>query len=105
VSSIAKRRWLEKAGNLADKTLYRPKTLEGVKGGLEQLKPEEFGLGGELKENVKFELYEVQPRDTLIRIARQFYATPDYKRIWQFNLDKIENPDRIYPGQVLKIPL
>ena len=104
ISSIAKRRWLEQAENLADKTLYRPRTLEKAREALASLNPDDFGLGGALKENVKFQLYEVKRGDTLTAIAESFYGKPDYKGIWQFNLDKIDNPDRIYPGQLIKIP-
>jgi len=53
------------------------------------------------------ETYSVVRGDCLWRIAAKpkFYSDP-YKwlRIWSSNLDRISNPDRIYPGQNLSIP-
>jgi len=43
--------------------------------------------------------------DTLFDIARRLLGDPNrYPEIYELNRDKIENPDLIYPGQVLKIP-
>lgn len=44
--------------------------------------------------------YVVQPGDRLFRIALRFGV--DYRALAAYN--KIFNPDRIYPGQVLRIP-
>ena len=49
--------------------------------------------------------YTVKPGDTLSAIAKQFYGnTNDYVKIFNANRDQVSNPDRIKPGQVLKIP-
>jgi nucleoid-associated protein YgaU len=49
--------------------------------------------------------YEVQKGDTLSRIARQFYADANaWRRIFDANRDQLSDPDRIQPGQMLKIP-
>jgi len=43
--------------------------------------------------------------NTLWDLAQQFYGNPfDWRRIWEANRDRVENPDLIYPGQVLFIP-
>ena len=42
--------------------------------------------------------------DNLSTIAKQFYGRQDWKRIYDANRDQLDNPDRIKPGQVLKIP-
>jgi nucleoid-associated protein YgaU len=54
----------------------------------------------------KFEYYEIQSGDSLSAIAKRYYGKPmEYKRIFEANRNVIENPDRIYPGQKIKIPL
>ncbi len=49
--------------------------------------------------------YEVQPGDSLSKIAKRFYGDAnDWPRIHEANRDQIKNPDLIYPGQKLRIP-
>jgi LysM repeat protein len=49
--------------------------------------------------------YQVQPGDTLSKIAKEFYGNAnDYNRIFAANRDKLENPDKIRAGQELVIP-
>jgi nucleoid-associated protein YgaU len=49
--------------------------------------------------------YTVVRGDSLSKIAKRFYGKAnDWKRIFEANKGIIENPDLIYPGQVLKIP-
>ena len=49
--------------------------------------------------------YTVVKGDSLSKIAQQVYGKAnDWRRIYEANRDVIENPDLIYPGQVLKIP-
>jgi len=49
--------------------------------------------------------YTVVQGDSLSKIAKRMYGNAnDWRRIFEANKDKIENPDLIYPGQVLKIP-
>ncbi len=49
--------------------------------------------------------YTVQSGDTLSKIAKQFYGDPNqYNRIFEANQPMLENPDKIYPGQALRIP-
>ena len=50
--------------------------------------------------------YEVVKGDTLWLIAKKFYGSGSkYEKIFLANKDKIKNPNTIYPGQVLKIPV
>ena len=37
-------------------------------------------------------------------IARHFYGRQDWKRIFDANRDQLDDPDKIFPGQVLRIP-
>ena len=48
--------------------------------------------------------YTVQKGDNLSKIAKHFYGKQDWKRIFDANRDQLSDPDRIQPGQVLKIP-
>jgi nucleoid-associated protein YgaU len=49
--------------------------------------------------------YTVQKGDTLGAIAReQLGAASRYTEIFEANRPMLEDPDRIYPGQVLRIP-
>jgi LysM repeat protein len=49
--------------------------------------------------------YIVRPGDTLSGIAQQFYGDPaDWTWIYDDNRSVIQNPNEIYPGEVLKIP-
>ncbi|NOS86508.1 MAG: LysM peptidoglycan-binding domain-containing protein [Ignavibacteria bacterium] len=50
--------------------------------------------------------YTVVYGDVLTGISLKFYGTVDkWDVIWNANKTEIDNPDFIYPGQVLKIPV
>ncbi len=49
--------------------------------------------------------YEVVSGDSLSKIAQREYGNAQqWKRIYEANLDVLNDPDKIYPGQKLKIP-
>ena len=49
--------------------------------------------------------YTVQSGDTLSALARKFLGSAnDYMDIFNANRDQLTDPDKIRPGQVLKIP-
>ena len=49
--------------------------------------------------------YTVQKGDTLSHIAKAHYGRAhDWSRIFEANRDQLDDPDRIQPGQVLRIP-
>lgn len=51
------------------------------------------------------ETYEVKKGDSLSRIAKSVYGDASaWKRIFEANQDVIKDPDKIFPGQKLKIP-
>lgn len=51
------------------------------------------------------DFYEVVYGDVLTGISLKFFGTVDkWKLIWESNRSEIEDPDFIYPGQILKIP-
>lgn len=65
-------------------------------------------------DNIKFtevpetgeDTYTVVYGDVLTGISLKFYGTVDqWELIWKANKNEIDNPDFIYPGQILKIPV
>ena len=49
--------------------------------------------------------HRVVSGDTLSKIAKQYYGdTSKYPEIFQANQPMLKDPDKIYPGQVLRIP-
>ena len=49
--------------------------------------------------------YTVLSGDTLWKIAERMYGNgSQYMKIFEANTDLLESPDRIFPGQELKIP-
>lgn len=52
-----------------------------------------------------FAQHTVETGETLSVIAEQFYGNGDqWRTIFQANRDQLEDPDSIFPGQVLRIP-
>jgi LysM repeat protein len=49
--------------------------------------------------------YTVVSGDTLSKISKNAYGDPNkYQRIFEANTPMLKHPDKIYPGQVLRIP-
>ncbi|WP_434026450.1 LysM peptidoglycan-binding domain-containing protein [[Pseudomonas] boreopolis] len=49
--------------------------------------------------------YTVQKGDSLSKIAKYFYGDGNaWKRIFEANRDVLDDPDKIFPGQNLRIP-
>jgi nucleoid-associated protein YgaU len=50
-------------------------------------------------------IYEVVSGDSLSKIAKREYGNAnEWKRIFEANRDILKDPNKIYPGQKLKIP-
>ena len=95
-----------KARDLAarEKTILMAGNVEGVEtvdaDGLETPppKPEEPAPP-------RVQYYSVERGDTLSGIAKQFYGNAmKYPAIFEANREVIEDPDKIYPGQKIRIP-
>ena len=64
----------------------------------------DFPIDPSLK-SAAIKMYTVKPGDTLSKISKQFYGSPnDYMKIFNANRDKLSDPDKIQAGQELKIP-
>jgi len=49
--------------------------------------------------------HEVKSGDSLSKIAKEVYGDPmKYNAIFEANKPMLEHPDKIYPGQILRIP-
>ncbi len=94
----------------------RPATARGT---LEVFEEAQDGSGSELNKVVVpivfgvalvdpyngFTQYAVEPGETLSSIAERFLGDSErWRAIFQANRDQIEDPDRIFPGQVLRVP-
>jgi nucleoid-associated protein YgaU len=54
----------------------------------------------------KVDYYIIQQGDNLSKIARQFYNDPNqYPKIFEANREVIKDPNLIFPGQKIRIPL
>ncbi len=54
----------------------------------------------------RVEIYEIQKGDTLWAIAKKFYGDGNkYMKIFEDNKEVIKDPDKIYPGQKIRIVL
>ena len=50
--------------------------------------------------------YEIQSGDSLSAIAKKYYGkASDYPRIFEANREVIKDPNLIYPGQKIRIPV
>jgi len=51
------------------------------------------------------QFYTVAKGDNLSKISKQFYGDPNkYQKIFEANTPMLKHPDKIYPGQMLRIP-
>ena len=52
------------------------------------------------------EYYVIESGDTLSKIAKKYYGNANaYPKIFEANKEVIKNPDLIFPGQKIRIPL
>ncbi len=58
------------------------------------------------EQKAKVEYYTIQSGDTLSKIAKQYLGDAmAYPKIFDANREVIQDPNKIYPGQKIRIPL
>jgi nucleoid-associated protein YgaU len=68
-------------------------------------KGEAEGISSETQE-APMQKYTVQRNDTLQKISQKFYGTTKlWKWIYDANKDVLKAPNKIYPGQVINVPV
>ena len=61
--------------------------------------------GGEARGAAGGRTYTVKAGDTLSKIAKEHLGNANaYMKIFEANKDQLSDPDKIKPGQVLKLP-
>jgi murein DD-endopeptidase MepM/ murein hydrolase activator NlpD len=79
--------------------------VAGMRGWVDPLKFLENGPGTPAEPPAVNRYYFVRPGDSLWKIAAKFYGQGyHWRRIYEANRDKIQNPNLIYPFQKLLIP-
>ena len=75
-------------------------------------KPEAVPVGGPHQhahatpEQANEEYYVIQRGDTLSHIAKRYFGNAsDWRRLFEANREVIEDPDKIFPGQKIRVPL
>lgn len=49
--------------------------------------------------------YTIEKGDTLSAVSQRFYGKAKFwRQIFEANQDTLDNPDRIFPGQVIRLP-
>ena len=102
VSISAQRRWKENPENLKDGVSYRPRTLEQVSDQLDQVKQVKMSSF----EDGQYNVHIVGQGESLSSIAKQYYKdAEEWQKIYKINSYKIDDPNRIYVGMSLFIPV
>ncbi|MBX2846330.1 MAG: peptidoglycan-binding protein LysM [Saprospiraceae bacterium] len=90
-------------GGLATNQAAREKAILAA-GNVEGIATVEDNINVEAPEP-EAQFYTVQSGDSLSKIAKEFYGDPmKYPSIFEANKPMLTHPDKIYPGQVLRIP-
>jgi nucleoid-associated protein YgaU len=75
----------------------------GNRGFITQSEAPEIAAGAQ---ETKMEKYTVEKHDTLQKISRKFYGTTKkWNKIYKANQDVLKAPNKIYPGQVINVPV
>ncbi|NOQ15355.1 MAG: peptidoglycan-binding protein LysM [Methyloprofundus sp.] len=91
----------------AQKAILMAGNVEGVKEVIPKIQIDELETDIETAlepENVEY--YVIQSGDSLSKIAKKYYQDAmQYPRIFAANKEVIKDPDLIYPGQKIRIPM
>lgn len=101
LSASALRRWRLPASSLPERSPYRPASLRSLAPEIERLPRNAFEAPPELLAE-----HVVQPGDTLYKLARRFYGNASkWKAIEAANEDVVDDPDDIFVGQTIRMPV
>ena len=94
------------SGNASSMEAYEKAILiAGNVKGVTEVSAEDLSVPASEAE-AKVEYYVIQSGDSLSKIAKQYYGNAmDYPKIFEANREVIQDPDLIYPGQKIRIPL
>lgn len=85
----------------ADKAVLMAGNVQGV----EKVDSEQLKAPPPTPEEAQVEHYTIVSGDTLSAIARKFLGDGNaYPKIFEANREVIKDPNKIYPGQVIRIP-
>ncbi|MBB3348305.1 phospholipase effector Tle1 domain-containing protein [Sphingomonas sp. BK069] len=99
VAQAAQRRWRTPADRLGGES-YRPDTLKHVAADLNAMGMWTFEPAADV---LAVEI--VQPSDTLSHYAHRHYGDASlWRAIFEANIDTLDDPDEIFPGQEIRIP-
>ncbi len=97
---------LPKPGISPDILVLESKTK---KRGIPSIKPivvKPVDSSGKAEKGIVLQEYKVRKGDTLQSISKKFYGTTKrWTDIYKANKDILKSPNKIYPGQVIKIPV
>ena len=80
--------------------------MEGNRGFISESAVPETGKTSAAVTTQAFETYTVQKNDTLQKISQKYFGTTKkWQKIFEANSDILSGPNKIYPGQVIKIPV
>ncbi|WP_372740836.1 peptidoglycan-binding protein LysM [Neptunomonas sp.] len=93
------------SGSAKDQAAYEKAILmAGNVQGIKEVKGDSLQLLDNTALNVEY--YTIQPGDSLWAIAQKHLGNGnDYTKIFEANKEVIKDPDLIYPGQKIRIPL
>ncbi len=93
-------------GDVADQSIFEKAVIAvGNSLGISKVEASEVQVGG--SDAAAPHLHTVVKGDTLWAIAEKAYGKgggPKYNKIFEANRPMLTHPDKIYPGQVLRIP-
>ncbi len=90
-----------KSYEAVEKAILMAGNVKGVANVVNEIQVEEAAPA-----EAKVEYYVIQKGDTLSLIAKRYYGDPmAYTKIFEANREVIQDPDKIFPGQKIRIPL
>lgn len=88
----------------ANKMTVKPQAAKPAQAGASKAEKAPQPVAEEAEEKIEF--YVIQSGDTLSKLAKKYYGDArKYPRIFEANREVIQDPDKIFVGQKIRIPL